>query len=114
MFNYLIFAIEETAKQTSGDAPAWTGFLPIVAIAVLAYLLLFAPMRRQEKQRQALVAALKKNDKIINSGGIIGVVESIKEKENEVVLRGGLRVTRSSIVQIVTEDSSKEQKEGGV
>jgi preprotein translocase subunit YajC len=60
-----------------------------------------------------LVAALKKNDKIINSGGIIGVVESIKEKENEVVLRGGLRVTKSSIVQIVTEDTTKEQKEGG-
>lgn len=108
----LLFAVEEAAKQTS-EAPAWTGFLPIVAIAVLAYLLLFAPMRRQEKQRQALVAALKKNDKIINSGGIIGVVESIKEKENEVVLRGGLRVTRSSIVQIVTEDTTKEQKEGG-
>ncbi len=109
----LLLAVEETAKQTSSDAPPWVSFLPIVGIAVLAYLLLFAPMRRQEKQRQALVAALKKNDKIINSGGIIGVVESIKEKENEVVLKGGLRVTRSSIAQIVTEDASKEQKEGG-
>ena len=69
-------------------------------------------MKRQEKQRQALVSTLKKNDKIINSGGIIGIVESVKEKENEVVLKGGLRVTKASIVQVVTEEAPKEQKQG--
>jgi preprotein translocase subunit YajC len=85
---------------------------PFVLIAVFFYFILIAPMKRQEKQRQALVANLKKNDKIINSGGIIGIVESIKEKENEVVLKGGLRVTKASIVQVVTEEAPKEQKEG--
>ncbi len=107
----LLLAVEETAKQS--DAPGWFGLLPFAAIAVLFYFLMIAPMRRQEKQRQALVSTLKKNDKIINSGGIIGIVDSVKEKENEVVLKGGLRVTKASIVQIVSEDTSKEQKEGG-
>ena len=69
-------------------------------------------MKRQEKQRQAMVSTLKKNDKVINSGGIIGIVESVKENENEVVLRGGLRITKASIVQVVTEEAPKEQKEG--
>src|SRR5262245_42619294 len=109
----LLLAVEEAAKQTAPEPPWWYNFIFLGPIILLGYLLLFAPMRKQEKQRQARVAALKKNDKIINSGGIIGVVESIKEKENEVVLRGGLRVTKSSIVQIVTEDTTKEQKEGG-
>jgi len=84
--------------------------LPFIAIAALFYFLMIAPMKRQEKQRQALVSTLKKNDKIINSGGIIGIVESVKEKENEVVLKGGLRVTKASIVQVVTEEA--QQKEG--
>ena len=84
----------------------------LAAIAALFYFLMIAPMKRQEKQRQALVSTLKRNDKIINSGGIIGIVESVKEKENEVVLKGGLRVTKASIVQVVTEDAPKEQKEG--
>jgi len=107
-----LLAVDEAAKQTS-DAPGWFGLLPFVAIAVLFYFLMIAPMKRQEKQRQALVSTLKKNDKIINSGGIIGIVESVKEKENEIVLKGGLRVTKTSVVQVVTEDTSKEQKDGG-
>ncbi len=112
MFAALLLAVEETTTpQTS--APGWSNFVPFLAIPVLLYLLVFAPGRRQEKQRQAMLATLKKNDKIVNSGGIIGIVESVKDKENEVVLRGGLRVTKASIVQVVREDAGKDQKEGG-
>jgi preprotein translocase subunit YajC len=114
MLSSLLFAVDETAKQTSSEpGGGLLSLLPFAGIAVLFYFLMIAPMRRQEKQRQALVSTLKKNDKIINSGGIIGIVESVKEKENEVVLRGGLRVTKASIVQVVSEDPSKEQKDGG-
>jgi len=110
-YSWLLILAEETAKKAPGG-PGWVDFLPFVAIAALFYFLMIATMKRQEKQRQALVATLKKNDKIINSGGIIGIVESVKEKENEVVLKGGLRVTKASIVQVVTEEAPKEQKEG--
>lgn len=83
--------------------------MPLIILLVMAYFLLLRPMQKQEKQRQALVAALKKNDKIVNSGGIIGIVDSIKD--NEVILRGGLRITRGSIQQIlVGDEEAKEQK----
>jgi preprotein translocase subunit YajC len=111
MFAALLLLAEETAPQTS--APGWSNFIPFLVMLPLLYLLLIAPGRRQEKQRQAMLATLKKNDKIINSGGIIGIVESIKDKENEVVLRGGLRVTKASIVQVVREEAAKDQKESG-
>jgi preprotein translocase subunit YajC len=100
-------------EGTSGGAPGGglLQFAPLVLIVIAAYFLLLLPMRRQEKQRQALIAALKKNDRIVNSGGIIGVVESIKEKEDEVILKGGIRITRSSISRILTPDEpAKEQK----
>jgi preprotein translocase subunit YajC len=109
MLAALLLAVEETAPQTI--APS--SMLPFLPMLLLLYLLLWAPSRRQEKQRQAMLATVKKNDKVINSGGIIGIVESVKEKENEVVLRGGLRVTKASIVQVVREDTAKDQKEGG-
>ena len=111
LYSWLLILAEETAQKPSGE-PGWVGFVPLVLIAVFFYLILIAPMKRQEKQRQALVSTLKKNDKIINSGGIIGIVESVKEKENEVVLKGGLRVTKASIVQVVTDEAPKEQKQG--
>jgi preprotein translocase subunit YajC len=98
--------------QPEGGPPSWTYLAYIPVFLVLGYLLLMRPARAQEQQRKSMMANLKKNDRIVNSGGIIGIVESIKEKEDEVVLRGGLRITKSSIVRIVSEDAAKDQKEG--
>ncbi|MBV9122604.1 MAG: preprotein translocase subunit YajC, partial [Planctomycetes bacterium] len=83
-------------------------------IFVAFYFLMILPAQRKEKQRKAqILAHLKKNDKIVNTGGIIGIVDSIKEKDDEVVLRGGMRITLSSIERVVPEDAGKEQKAGG-
>jgi preprotein translocase subunit YajC len=104
------------AEQGSPLTQMLIMFLPIM---VLFYFLIMRPGRQQEKQRQALIAALKKNDKVITSGGIIGIVANIKEKEDEVTLRVDegsntrLRVTKSSIVRVVVDEPAKEQKEGG-
>src|SRR5260370_25163 len=101
----LLFAVDQTPQ----GPPLWTTLMPFILIFALGYFLIVRPMKRQEQRQQELAASLKKNDKIVNSGGIIGIVESIKEKEDEVVLKGGLRVTKSSIVRIVTpEESTKE------
>lgn len=81
-------------------------FVPMIGIGLVAWFLLIVPMRRQEKQRKELMAAVKKSDRIVNSGGIIGIVESVKDQEDEVVLRGGLRITKSSIVKVVPADGS--------
>jgi len=89
-------------------------------MGVLFWFFMIRPMKRQEQERKALLSALKKNDKVVTSGGIIGIVASVKEKEDEVMLKVDessnvrLRVTRSSIVRIVGgEEAAKEQKEGG-
>jgi preprotein translocase subunit YajC len=112
--------------QQPGDAPAQSPggafgmMVPLLFIVVLGYFLMIRPMRRQEQQRQALLSALKKNDRVVTSGGIIGIVAAIKEKEDEVTLKVDessnvrLRVTRSSIARILGgEEAAKEQKEAG-
>lgn len=92
---------------------------PLLIILVLGWFLMIRPMRRQEHERQALLAAVKKNDKVVTSGGLIGVVAAIKEKDDEVTLKVDegsnvrLRVTKSSIVRILGDDAAKEQKEAG-
>jgi preprotein translocase YajC subunit len=98
--------------QPEGGAPWFMSFVPLLVLVAVGYMLLLRPARNQEQQRKAMVASLKKNDRIVNSGGIIGTVESIKEKEDEVVLRGGLRITKSSIVRVLTEEPARDQKEG--
>ncbi len=111
--------------QQSPDAPAQppgnafgSMIVPLLFILVLGYFIIIRPTRRQEQQRQALLSALKKNDRVVTSGGIIGIVAAIKEKEDEVTLKVDessnvrLRVTRGSIVRILGgEETAKEQKE---
>src|SRR5438128_1873190 len=100
------FLVAQQGQTASGGEPPWFQWLVLwLPLLVVFYFLIILPMRRQEKQRKALIGSLKKNDKIINSGGIIGIVESVKSPEDEVVLRGGLRVTLSSIVKVVTDET---------
>ena len=79
--------------------------MPIVFVLLILYLMIIRPQRTQEKQRLDMVAKVKRNDKIVNSGGIIGIVDSVKDEE--VVLKGGLRITRSSIVRVVDEGTKE-------
>src|SRR4051794_2924289 len=104
-----MFALLLMLAEDQG-APGWTGFMPIVLMVLLGYFLLFRPMQRQEKDRRAMVSALKRKDRVVTSGGIIGVVDSIKEKEDEVTLKIDenspvrLRVLKSSITRVIVAD----------
>ena len=105
----LAFILAQGAQQQS-PFESFMPFVPLLAILFIGYFLLWRPARRQEAERRAMVSAVKENDKIVNSGGIIGVVASIKDKEDEVVLKGGIRITKSSIVRVVREESAKEKE----
>ncbi len=114
------------AQGNGGGAAANQQGSPLIlyigmgVVFLLFYLFMIrAPMKRQEQERQKLYASLKKNDKVVTSGGIIGIVAAIKDKEDEVTLKVDessnvrLRVLKSSIVRVVSpDDADKEQKEG--
>jgi preprotein translocase subunit YajC len=75
--------------------------LPLVLIFVLFYVLFILPQRRQQKQHQALLQALKKGDDVITTGGIFGSIVGFNEKDNTVYLKLGenvkVEVQRSAI-----------------
>jgi preprotein translocase subunit YajC len=75
--------------------------LPLVLIFVLFYVLFILPQRRQQKQHQALLQALKKGDEVVTTGGIFGSIVGFNEKDNTVYLKLGenvkIEVQRSGI-----------------
>ena len=52
-------------------------FIPLVLIFVIFYFFLIRPQQKKVKDHKAMVEALKRGDKVITSGGIIGTVERI-------------------------------------
>ena len=49
-------------------------------MGVIFYFMLIRPQRTRAKQHEAMMQQLKSGDKIVTSGGIVGVVISVKEK----------------------------------
>jgi preprotein translocase subunit YajC len=112
---HLLFAQGDGAAQQPGSS-LFT-FLPMILLMVFAYFLLLRPANRQRKEQQAMLASLKKNDKVITSGGLIGIVSGIKDDEVTLKVDDSsnvrLRVTKGSVVRVVREEeAAKEQKDG--
>jgi preprotein translocase subunit YajC len=117
---HMFYLIADQPPQTEGGAPFWVQLFPFIAIAIMFFWMTSRAQRREQQTRQAMISGLKKNDKVITSGGIIGVVANIKEKEDEVALKVDensnvrIRVTKSSIVRVISaEEAAKEPKTEG-
>lgn len=54
------------------------GFLPIIIMFVILYFLLIRPQQKRQKEVEKMREELRKNDKVITSGGILGTIYSIK------------------------------------
>ncbi len=56
-------------------------FIPLILIFVIFYFFLIRPQQKKIKDHKLMVENLKKGDKVITSGGIIGTVERVMENE---------------------------------
>tara|TARA_A100001011_G_scaffold379499_1_gene445595 strand:+ start:8016 stop:8300 length:285 start_codon:yes stop_codon:yes gene_type:complete len=56
-------------------------FIPLILIFVIFYFFLIRPQQKKVKEHKAMVEALKRGDKVITSGGIVGEVERIIDNE---------------------------------
>ena len=52
-------------------------FIPLILIFVIFYFFLIRPQQKRVKEHKLMVAALKRGDEVVTSGGIIGRVERI-------------------------------------
>jgi preprotein translocase subunit YajC len=106
LLGLLASLLAENPPAPAPDGGSPFGMLIIPMLLLLFVFIVWLPQRRQEKQRVAQLSTLKKNDKIINSGGIIGIVDVVKDNQDEIILRGGVRITKSSVQRIVPPDDT--------
>jgi len=56
-------------------------FIPLILIFVIFYFFLIRPQQKKVKEHKIMVANLKRGDKVVTSGGIVGTVERIMEND---------------------------------
>ena len=77
-------------------------FIPLILIFVIFYFFLIRPQQKKAKEHKAMVENLKRGDKIITSGGIVGRVERIIDNEKvevEIADNVKVEVVRSTGIQ---------------
>ena len=83
--------------------------MPLVLIFFLYQWLIVRP---QKRDRQNVITAIKKNERVLTIGGIYGVVTSVHEEKNEVTIRvdesTGTKIcmTLNSIARVLSDETS--------
>lgn len=105
MLNTLsVFAVAAAGTETPNPM---LQFAPLVFIFVIFYFLLIRPQQKRQKELQAMIDAIKKGDKVVTTGGIIGTIAGIQN--DYVVLKVGenentkMEVLKSAISGLRTE-----------
>ena len=90
------------AQQTGAQPSPWTGMLPIVLIVFIFYFLMYRPMRKKQKNLEAMVASLKNGDKVITNGGIYGTVAGLRDHTVmlKVTENAKIKVAKSAIASM--------------
>ena len=108
----LLFA--ENAPAAGDNTNALSSMLPLIAIPFLFYLIIMRPKQQEEKKRQSMINAIKKNDKVLTLAGIYGTVVSVDGEQDRVVLRVDDNVkiafSKTAILKVIDVAPDKERE----
>jgi len=69
---------EEAAPQTCMGGGGIMSFLPMIAIIAIFYFLMIRPQQKQARKLKEMRSALQRDDKVVTSGGIHGIIMNLK------------------------------------
>jgi len=77
----------------------WTIIIFIVLIFGMFYFLMIRPQRKRQKEHQQLIEELRRGDRVVTSGGIYGVIETVSEDSVLIKVESGatMRVAKNSV-----------------
>jgi preprotein translocase subunit YajC len=91
-----------------------TQFAPLILIFGVFYFILIRPQQQKQKALKASLSAIKRGDRVVTAGGILGVVQKTRDGSNEVEVEIApnvrvvvLRETISNIVKPVVANDAK-------
>ena len=86
-------------------------FIPLILIFVIFYFFLIRPQQKKVKEHKAMVQSLKRGDKVVTSGGIVGTVERIIDNDKvEVEISENVKVEIVRTTGIQSLLNNAEQK----
>ena len=97
----IITSLLAAAASSSGTS-FFIQTIPLVLVFVIFWFLMIRPQQRRMKAHQAAILAVKKGDRVVTGGGLIGKDTKVGDHEVEVELAQGIRVqaVKSTLSQV--------------
>ncbi len=99
--------------KTPGLFDNWM-FPALMAVMLVYFIMMARPKKKAQAKTSDLLANLKKNDKVVTAGGILGTVVNHRSDAEYVTLRideasnSKIQVLAKSIVRVITDEDAKE------
>lgn len=97
------------STATYSEPSPFASILPLLLIFVVFYFLLIRPQQKKIREHDLMVKSLRRGDKVITGGGIIGSVVKIEESGEvhvEIAPEVKVKVLRESITTVLTKPSA--------
>ena len=104
MFESVAYAADAAPAAANNPTAMFGSMVPFLFIFVIFYFLMIRPQQKRQKELATMITALKKGDRVVTAGGIIGVVAGIQD--DYVVLKVGdndstkMEVLKNSITEL--------------
>lgn len=87
-------------QPSSGFTIGWMVFM-----VAIFYFVMIRPQRRREKERKAMIDAVKSGARVLLTGGILGEVRNVKEKTLivQIAEKTKIEVLKSAVAQVLEE-----------
>ncbi|MCX7820019.1 MAG: preprotein translocase subunit YajC [Kiritimatiellae bacterium] len=87
----------------------------LLLMIAMFFFLIIRPQQRRERERQAMLAALKIGDRVVFAGGLIGMITGLREKTCMIRIADGVKVEalRGAITQVLSKDEAPAEEPRG-
>jgi len=105
---FLLFAF---APKPGQDVPLPLQLFPFIIVFVVFYFIAIRPQAKQAREQENLRSSLKKGDRVVTNGGVIGTILSVKENDRVITIRSDetkLEILRSAVSGLLKDEAKKD------
>ena len=97
------------AADSASSASLTSSLIMFALIILIFYFLIYRPQKKRDKEAKAMLAAMKKGDKVVTIGGIHGTIVTVKDKTVVVKVDDSARIefSKEAISSVTSKDAVK-------
>ena len=97
------------AAVSASSASLTSSLIMFALIILIFYFLIYRPQKKRDKEAKAMLAAMKKGDKVVTIGGIHGTIVTVKDKTVVIKVDDSARIefSKEAISSVTSKDAVK-------